>query len=932
MGELTVPLNNQGLMVAAPGDMIPDGFFTNLYNMTSNKQGYIENRQGITSVGDTGSASSVHSQGRMIIGGSAYTYQGSGTALYRAFSSIATGFSGNPFTFRDLTFELSTNSYIGAFDSTKRVKDSGSAVTNFGIAGPTAVASAVAATALTKTIDTFEYATNGAIQGAYATASATITTTSTAPAVGTYAGNLAVAASTVGTATASEATIPSLFPLDLSQFATPGDSDDDDFIVFWLKIDVPSYLVEIRIEFDVDPSTNDFQHNYYWKSIQASQITPAVDSSVTADTIRQSIITNAAFEDPETLADIDQRVNQLLSEYLDAGLNQWGQFFVKKGDFTRVGSSSNDWGDVNAIRIQVETNSDGPVNVGIDSIYMQGGTAYKLNGDYDWIYQYENSTTGTRSPFYDAMAAQVTIDKTKATVTVQNPTDTQASHIRLYRRGGDFPDDYLLSVRQAVSTWSGNLNITDGVADADLGEVADFGTGSDLIELSNAATTEIEPTIMEMHQERCWVNDTNYPDRLWYSDRGNSEMFREDAFILSKSGPGDPILRPFTLDDQMFLFTAKTVKRVVGSGPESFEALNTGAELGLFSLNAICRGEGKIFYRTYDGIYMMSGSGYPVKITTDIDPIFHGQLLSTDDANIVAIDSAYASTERMEYFDSLLHFSYTGTNGTRYELIRDFETNRWEQTSIGATSYLRLDDDGLLYVGGSDGLVYQDQSSQQDIGIDIPIDFRTRYIDLGAPDREKFITSIVVDADLGGGSITAYLDLNNGDDVVSQSITNSSRGTIQFPMTEEVRCRNFAFRVTGDNGGVRMRFYKVTFYYEIAPPMTRRIDSYELDFDWTRWKFIRRLWVSGRSDGEVTLTVYANGTSVHTDTFSMAVVNQGWAKTELKFPAGLKATLFRFIFTSDNEFQIFLDQSDCEWHPLNSDRGYQRARLVRQTS
>ncbi len=792
--------------------------------------------------------------------------------------------------------------------------------TNFGIAGPTAAATATAGTIQTKTIDTFEYSSDGAIQAAWPTSSATITTTTSSPAVGTYAGNLAVVASTTGYATRTVA-------LDLSKFTTTGDSDDSDFIVFWLKADVPSSLIEIRLEFDVDPSTNDFAHNYYWKSIQAAQITPAVTQTVTAQTIRDQLITQAAFVDPSTLADIDEQVNQLLAEYLISGLNQWTQISVKKSDFTRVGSSSNTWANVAKVRVQVETNAGGTVNVGLDSFYMQGGTDYNLVGDYDWIYQYENSTTHTRSPFFDAMAAAVTLDKTRALVTVQNPTDTQANYIRLYRRGGDNPEDYLLAVRYVAPAWTGNVTIIDGIPDADLGEVADFDTGSDLIELSNASTTEIEPTVCENHQQRLWVNDTNYRDRLWYSDRGNSEQFREDHYILSKSGPGDPIVRPFALDDQMFIFTSTTIKRVNGSSPESFEALDTGSEVGLFATYAICKGDNRIFFRTYDGIYALPGGGFPVKQSTDIDNIFHGLLLD-DFPNLSPIDPAESLSERLEFFDSILHYSYTGMDGNRYELVRDFETDRWEQTDLGPTSYLRLDDVGEIYAGDEDGHVYQLYEGEQDSGVDIAIDWTTKYIDLGFPDREKFITSIVVDCDLSGAEITAYLELDNGSSSVSQVITSNGRTSVQFPMTEEIRCRNWAFRVTGDNAGVRMRFYKVTFYYELAPPLTVRMDSYELDFGWTRWKFIRRLWLAGRTSGPVTLNLYLDGVLTYTDTFELPAT-QGWVKTEIKLPPRLKAMLYRFIFTSTDEFQLFLDQSDCEWHPLNGERGYQRARLIR---
>lgn len=849
-------------------------------------------------------------------------YQGATTQVFRNFLLMDDGFSGNPIIFRDLTFEFDQHSYIVAFDCLKRDKDDGVNTTNFGFPGPTAVASAVAATAQTKTIDAFEYATNGAIQAAWPTTNATITTTNVAPAVGTYAGNIAVIASTTGYATRTVA-------LNLAQFSTPGDSDDSDYIVFWLKIDVPASLVEIRLEFDVDPSTNDFAHNYYWKSVQSAQIQPAVNQTVTAQTIRDQLITQASFADPSTLNDIDEQVNQLLAQYLESGVNQWTQLSVKKSEFTRVGSSSNTWANVAKVRVQVQTNAGGTVNVGVDSFYMQGGVDANLVGDYDWIYQFENPITHTRSPFFDAMAAQVTLDKTKATVTVQNPTDQQATYIRLYRRGGDNPEDYLLSVRQIVTEWTGNTTIVDGVPDSDLGEVADFDTGSDLIELSNASTTEIEPTVCEVHQQRLWINDTNYRDRLWYSDRGNSEQFREDQYILSKSGPGDPIVRPFALDDQMFIFTAKTIKRVNGSSKESFEALETGSEVGLFSTYAICKGDNRIFFRTYDGIYALPGGGFPTKVSGDIDNIFHGILLDNQ-TNLVAIDPAYSVQERLEFFDSLLHFSYTGTDGNRYEMVRDFETERWEQTDLGPTSYLRLDDTGDIYAGDEDGFVYQMYEGQTDNGDPISIDWTTKYIDVGYPDREKFITSIVVDCELNGASIDAYLDLNNGEDTVTQPITCTGRTSVQFPMTQEIRCRNWAFRVTGNNAGVRMLFYKVTFYYELAPPLTLRTDSYELDFNWTRWKFIRRLWIAGRANGTVTLALYLDGVLTYTTTFTLPAT-QGWVKAEIKLPPRLKAMLYRFICTSTDEFQVFWDQSDCEWHALNGERGYERARLVPST-
>ncbi len=65
MSELSIDFDNRGLMTAAPGDVVPDGYYPNFLNMTSQKDGYIENRQGTSLVSPINLGSAVHSQGRI---------------------------------------------------------------------------------------------------------------------------------------------------------------------------------------------------------------------------------------------------------------------------------------------------------------------------------------------------------------------------------------------------------------------------------------------------------------------------------------------------------------------------------------------------------------------------------------------------------------------------------------------------------------------------------------------------------------------------------------------------------------------------------------------------------------------------------------------------------------------------------------------------
>lgn len=1162
--SFTLNLENKGLMIARPGDVLAPGFLTNTLNMTANKLGAIESRGGSSRVSGIMLPGPVHSQGRILVNGTAFTYQGSSTGLYRAFQLIDWEFSGNPMIMREGGPDLAILPHILVFDTNKRVKDNGTTVSNFGIAGPVQAASAVAAAVTSKLIDEFEYADNAAIQDAWTATSGTVTVSTTNPMVGSKCGNLAVNAATTGY-------IDFDTPQNLDMFAAAGDSDDDDYIVIWMRVSNAPYIDEIKILFDVDPTTNDFTRNFYWKAITQDVATLAS----TDEELAQEAFDRALEEIYKETTDPffrDLLTQQLRAETLATGANQWKQLFIKKSEFTRTGTDANGWANVAKIRIQVTTNAGGSINLGFDDFKMQGGTDARLNGsDYKWIYRYRCESTGTHSPFSPVMDDAVEVLAGRSSVTVRNPRDTQVTHIELFRIGGDVAE-YSFAVEVPVTSWLGTVTISDGVADSELGEVADEtqvemsnlireysqaptsvrkttdgggshtdyteevsdsenGTYANLnalgalsagdwlvvgadepfrnillefnanvnantsvltvefwdgttwrvvhnmtdgtiasgktmaqngrviydmpdnwerstinavtayyvrlsVSAALSATVQLaeirinanafEPTSFEVHGGRVWCNDSRHTDRVPYSRRFAVEEFLEDNFIVVSAAAG-PVVRPFALDEQLFIFTRRTIERVIGGNEDTFDAISTGNEVGLFADKAICKGRGRIFFRAYDGIYAMAGSGFAEKISLAIDPIFHG-VAGGDEAELQPVDHAYAATEAMEFFGSKVRYAYRATNGNRYELEYDLDLDRWEMSDRSVTSYLRVDDEGKYYTGHSDGYVYDRNTGNQDQGSDITVRFRTQYLDFGAPSQDKSFTEIVVDCDLAGETLDFYADFDNGEGTPQTvSRTNSARSQLNFPLTTDTEGRNIAFRLDDTNGGSRIRFYKVTFFYiplptkltkvitewedlgyagdkrlrqlqleintnggdvsvdiqvdgvssEILtvnttsrqlvalsmaadtvgklvrlvmtgaatfsyyrhqwefirdPLQTTRFDTFELDFNYTRMKYIRRLFVSGNATGTVTLAVYVDEVLRHTAYFTMTPVsNSGWTRKLVKLPPGLKGYLFRFVFTSDTGFKIFLDQSDVEWHPLCGVRGYERARLARAT-
>jgi hypothetical protein len=145
------------------------------------------------------------------------------------------------------------------------------------------------------------------------------------------------------------------------------------------------------------------------------------------------------------------------------------------------------------------------------------------------------------------------------------------------------------------------------------------------------------------------------------------------------------------------------------------------------------------------------------------------------------------------------------------------------------------------------------------------------------------------------------------------------------------------FSITADTVGklVRLiirgaggfRYYKHQFDFSHDPLQETRYDTDSLDFGYTRWKFIRRVWWSVNTPATVTMEIQIDGFSRFTTTFQVDA-GSGWQKVMIPLPDGLKGKLFRFILTSTSGLKAYLDQSDVEWHPLANERGYDRARMV----
>lgn len=838
--NVAIDLENLGLQLSRPGDVIEEGHFVRLDNITSRRTGFVETRAGsvkenVTAIPATPDV--VHSLARMISSGTGINYQAAGTEIFRDFVSISTGHSGDPVVFEDYKINNSPIPHMIAFEPTKRIKDNGTDTHRFGIAGGP-VATAVEGTQQFKTIDEFESAAS------YTGVDAVLSDDGVDPQQGTFSMKIEVDKLVRGTA--SKALV-----LDLSEFTTPGDSDDEDFIHFFLKIDIPKNLREIRLMFDVDPSVNDFTQNYYTKSVAPNDFTRVFDFDATSKEGRDGGLREAALT--ESFADTEPVPSGESLESFDfltavGGENQWTEVFIKKNQFQRVGSASTTWADVAAFRVVVEATECGDVVVNIDDGKMVGGVSFRLLGDYDWRYVYRNSVTGIISPLSPTAGSVTTVTRNRAEVLITFSTDPQVDFVDIYRRGGTLPGQYLFV--DSIANGVGTTTFFDGKGDLALGEEID----TDQIDVPSTSG------VIAIHQNRSWLDDSANPDRLVFSRRIKVEEFTSSGFIVASQG-GDRVRRPFAYNDQLYCFTDQTIVRIVGSDETSFQPLATGAQRGLFSRFALTLGGGVIFFRAYDGIYAFTGSGRAEKLTEKIDLLFEGFSVEGFDP----IDDAEAEGERLGFFDNKLYFAYTDTSAVRREIVYDFVTQRWEPSDRPATSYLELQDLGEFQSGDSAGFVFQRETGNTDDGADIVFDLRMKFYDFGSKQEEKNFTEIVVDADTGGQDVTVTAHFNNAEtSVVLGTLNTATRDQVRFPVNGGIGtfARNCSIALTGDNGAVRMRFYKVIYNFWIEPREQLKTATDWDDYGNPNRKYLRELIIELDTQGvSADINVFCDGSS-----------------------------------------------------------------------
>ena len=365
-----------------------------------------------------------------------------------------------------------------------------------------------------------------------------------------------VAANTTGT-------VSKTVPLDLSFPSNYQVASDQNCIQIYLLASNPLALSQIVLQFDVGDGT--FTQDYYSKSVEMSPAQPAASATRTASSVQTSAVFQRAAgavnvsslggNNPSLLPTDYPILSQLQAANLNSGTNPWTIITVPLSEFVpngAAGGPTNNWSNVVAWQVQIQTQPTMSVTVGLDDLVFIGGSDLNSNGGqaYDYRYTYLNINTGCEStpsvemigtnpgdyPTYlsgGAAPVPTSVQNQAIAVTMTPSTDSQVTHFNLYRRGGTLTQGWYF-VAQVPKTQN---VFTDTVADStilvnNLLNVNADAPVTSLLPVPLNGTLTIPPG-NSPGQITMTTNVTVYPGQLLTLGAGGQT---EQAYVISVSG------------------------------------------------------------------------------------------------------------------------------------------------------------------------------------------------------------------------------------------------------------------------------------------------------------------------------------------------------------------------------------------------------------
>lgn len=758
---------------------------------------------------------------------SAMRFWSGGTTWLRGNAAPAvldSGFSGNPIVMLPYRPALSGEPWMVAADSNKmrQASATGPAIA-LGLAAPATAATAVVADILTTGISAFDASDSTAAANWTYTAGVDRSTSAVAAGAPTGAdvaglsGNCVEFTTDPGAATEGYSSIlgrAKVMDLTKLQGGTV-DADADDLVHLWLKVDRPAWLEEIRIYFicstfdgTVLPGTDaTLNTDGFVKAIRGNDITPFLENSLgsvaTGDQTRTTDLINQFLNDgdlgltPDTVSPLGGTgllppsqtagVSSLptqSSQQLAPGRNVWSEFGnidkpLRRGEFLRFGNQDTiGWDTITGIVIVIQTSEPEAVVVACDDWFLTGGypldTTEVTATAYDWRYTNYHLLTGDESNPSPEMAENTRLEalRQRANVTPVPYGDGNVRQ-RFYRRGGSLQADWYYS---GQNTADGVL-YTDEESDTTLVASATLALDNDqpVTTVTSAGATVLAqplPVVFgPLGGRLLGFGDPYRPGHLYFSKVEKAGSWPPQN-ALEVCPPSEELLAGTLVNGIGFVLSRKRGYQVTANlGNGEISVQETACQVGIASRWAWTQTASGVFFVSGDadaaGIYLSAGQAAEL-LTTQIDPIFHGQSVEyVPGSFVLPVDLTQAASLRLSVFQNRVYFTYKDTGGTLRCLVYSLLTKDWGTYDFASRPQMTYAEEGIslapqLWLGCADGSAHL-HTGTTDNGTAIAARIVTGYMDAGRPREDKLLGDLIFDADLPDGTALAVITrLNNG--------------------------------------------------------------------------------------------------------------------------------------------------------------------------
>jgi len=442
-----------------------------------------------------------------------------------------------------------------------------------------------------------------------------------------------------------------------------------------------------------------------------------------------------------------------------------------------------------------------------------------LTGSYDWRYTYLNQYTQAESNPSDVNNTQLSLTNEQANVPIVASSDTQVTHIRIYRRGGTLNDNWRFVTE--VANVSGGVidNATDSsIASARILELDNDVPVTTVNWLDGTTLTDFFavplPYLWGPVDETLFgTGDVNRPDTVYYSKKGRPESWPA-ANIIPIDAPQLKVVNGFAYDSKSFVFTRKGLYGLIPNLIEgvTWTPVLTPCGHGIVGPFAFCVGE-RIWFCAEDGVYETTGSE-AVRVSEDIRPLFPHHASEGSDilgpsgevlyrAISFGTGTGDVKTIRMAYHNKEVYLLYRDLSGNQQALVYATDTKAWRSMSANTATFAYSDEtpQSNLILGLLDSSVVRIERGSLN-GAPVIARAETGGHDQGFPraDKEYGDGAVWMNCDNGTVTVSIFLNSSNSPAHVS-AFTGAGLRKYILPL-QGLYGRHIAYRFDwqGDDG------------------------------------------------------------------------------------------------------------------------------------